>query len=67
MWIYICSTIPVNINGLTSVEATKKIINHKKKNSAEEHSEHKIVISVDSHARGFASNVKHNLSVSYKS
>jgi hypothetical protein len=57
--------IPI-VNGLTSVDVSKKTINHRLKSSAQNKG-HKIVIIGDSHARGCPSNMKHNLNDSYKS
>jgi hypothetical protein len=45
----------------------KKNINHKFKSSAEQIQGRKIVIIGDSHPRGCAGNMKHNLKGSYKS
>jgi hypothetical protein len=49
------------------VDASKKNVNHKVKSSAQQNKGHKIVIIGNSHARGCASTVKHNLNDSYKS
>ena len=59
--------IPVLVNGLTSVDAGTKNVCHKPKNSSQQNEEHKIIIIGDSHARGSASNVKHNLNDNYRS
>ena len=53
--------IPVLVNGLTSVDASTKNVCHKPKSSSQQNNEHKIIIISNSHARGSASNVKHNL------
>jgi hypothetical protein len=44
----------------------KKNINHKFKRSAQQNQKRKIMIISNSHARGCASNMKHNLKDSYK-
>jgi hypothetical protein len=48
------------------VEANKKNINHKFKSSAQQNQGRKIVTIGNSHARGCANNMKHNLKDSYK-
>jgi hypothetical protein len=60
-------TIPALVNGLTSVDASTKNVCHKPKRSFQQIKEHKIIIIGDSHARGSASNVKHNLNDNYRS
>jgi len=55
------------INGLTSVDASTKIVRHKPKSSSQQNKEHKIIIIGDSHARDSASNVKYNLNNIYRS
>jgi hypothetical protein len=57
--------IPVLVNGLTSVDVSKKNICQKPKSSSQQNKGHKIVIIGDSHARGSASNVKNNLNDNY--
>jgi hypothetical protein len=58
--------IPVIIKGSTPVEMNKKNINHKFKSSVQQNQGCKIVIVGDSHARGCAGNIKHNLKDGYK-
>jgi len=58
--------IPVLVNGLTTVDVSKKNICQKPKSSSRQNKGHKIVIISDSHARGSASNVKHNLNDNYR-
>jgi len=53
--------IPVLVNGLASVDVSTKNICHKPKSSSQQYKEHKIIITGDTHARGAASNVKHNV------
>jgi hypothetical protein len=53
--------IRVIVKGLTSVEMNKKNINHKFKSSAQHNQGRKIVIIGDSHARGWAGNMKYNV------
>jgi hypothetical protein len=59
--------IPVLINGLTSMDASTNNICYKPKSISQQHKEHKIIIIGDSHARGSASNVKHNVNDNYRS
>ena len=60
--------IPVLVNGLTTMDVSTKNICHKPKGSSSQQSkERKIIIIGDSHARGSASNVKHNLNDNYRS
>jgi hypothetical protein len=58
--------IPVLVNGLTSVDMSMKNVCHKPESSSKKN-EHKTIITSDSHARGSASNVKHNLNDNYRS
>jgi hypothetical protein len=48
------------------MKMSKKNINGKYKSNVQSNKEHKIVIIGDSHARGCASNVKHNLKDNFK-
>jgi hypothetical protein len=58
--------IPVLINGWTSRDVSSKYICQKPKSSFQQNKEHEIVIISDSHARGSASDVKHNLNDNYR-
>jgi hypothetical protein len=57
--------IPVLVNGLTSVDVSKKNIYQKPKSSSQQNKGHKIIIIGDGHARSSASNVKHNPNDNY--
>jgi len=59
--------IPVLVNDLTSVDASMKNVCHKPESSSQQNKEHKIIIIADSHARGSANNMKHNLNGNYRS
>jgi lysophospholipase L1-like esterase len=60
-------TIPVLVNGLTSMDISTKDNYHEPKSSSQQNREHNIIIIGNSHARGAASNVKHNLNDNYRS
>jgi len=64
--IHLCR-IPVLVNGLTSIDVSARNIYHKPKSSSKQNKEHRIIIIGDSHARGAASIVKHNLNDNYRS
>jgi hypothetical protein len=59
--------IPVLVNGLTSMDVSTKNNYHEPESSSQQNREHKIIIIGDCHARGAASNVKHNLNDNYRS
>jgi len=59
--------IPVLVNGLTSMDVSTKNNYHEAKSSSQQNRENEIIIISDSHARGAASNVKHNLNDNYRS
>jgi len=61
---YSTQTIPVLVNGLMDVSTKNNY--HEPKSSSQQNREHKILIIGDSHARGAASNVKHNLNDIYR-
>jgi hypothetical protein len=58
--------IPVIINGRTTVETKKKNIKHKHKERVQHDQQQKVVIIGDSHARGYAANMKYYLTNNYK-
>jgi hypothetical protein len=60
-------TISVLFSGLTSMDVSTKNNYYEPKSSSQQNREHKIIIIGDSHARGAASNVKHNLKNNYRS
>ena len=59
--------IPVLVNVLTSMDVSARNIHHKPKSSTKQNKEHRIIVIGDGHARGAASNVKHNLNDNYRS
>jgi len=59
--------IPVVINGLTPPAADTSNKRREYNSSPQQHKDHKIIIIGDSHARGAASNVQHNLDTTFGS
>jgi len=60
------NTIPTLVNGSTTTEVSTKHTRRNLKNKAQTNSEHKIMITGDSHARSLSGNVKNNLDEKYR-